>query len=201
MPEQSAKLRIIAGKFRGRKVFFAADNVQLRPTPDRVRETLFNWLAYSIVDSNCLDLFAGSGVLGLEALSRGAKFNLAVERDHSTYQGIINNRANFGLSDQDLAVIEQDAIVFLQQAYDLRDHKQFDIIFLDPPYNNGNYALLSQILGLILQHNYLALGGKIYFECDDQNYIVAEQLFSQQLKIIKSSRAGKVYFYLAERVT
>ena len=109
-----SKLRIIAGKFRARKIFFSDhNNKMLRPTLDRVRETVFNWLAPYIVGANCLDLFAGSGIFSFEAISRGASFALAIESNYDTYKNILENKLKLNLSDQEFNIINQDALSFL----------------------------------------------------------------------------------------
>lgn len=119
-------LRIIAGRWRSRKIYFP-DLPQLRPTPDRVRETLFNWLMPVIEGARCLDLFAGSGALGLEALSRGAKEVVFVDRDNQVIEYL---RETFTLLKAEHATaIHAEALNFLAGK-----PQAFDIVFLDPPY-------------------------------------------------------------------
>jgi len=121
-------LRIIAGQWRSRKIHFP-DLPQLRPTPDRVRETLFNWLMPVIAGARCLDLFAGSGALGLEALSRGASDVVFVERDPKVVRYL---RETLQLLQAGHASVEQaDALSYLAGAA-----RGFDIVFLDPPYQS-----------------------------------------------------------------
>ena len=126
----SRRLRIIAGKWRGRTLTFA-DHPAIRPTPDRVRETLFNWLQPTISGLRCLDLFAGSGALGLEALSRGAARVDFVEQDRVSAERI---REHLQLLEADEGqVYRQEALSFLAQA----DCSDYDLIFLDPPFSQG----------------------------------------------------------------
>jgi len=119
-------VRIIAGEWRGRRIAVAEDT-SVRPTPDRVRETLFNWLQDTIVGARCLDLFAGTGALGFEALSRGAEEAWFIENDARLIDGL-NNAANaFRVAPR---IVRRDAFAFLREPPSTR----FDIVFLDPPY-------------------------------------------------------------------
>ena len=122
-----SKIRIIAGQWRGRKLN-VIDAPGLRPTGDRIKETLFNWLAPDIVGAECLDLFAGTGSLGLEALSRGAKFVQFVEFNRQAYQQLSDNLSL--LKCDKAAVANSDAKDWLQ----LPQNSQFDLVFLDPPF-------------------------------------------------------------------
>ena len=118
------QLRIIGGKWRGRKIKFP-DIEGLRPTPDRVRETLFNWLSPVIIGAKCLDLFAGSGALGFEALSRGASKTVFVDSNNLVTQQLQYNQQLFQCSD--IEIHKMSAEQYLQTT-----EKSFDIIFLDP---------------------------------------------------------------------
>ncbi|QJR13632.1 16S rRNA (guanine(966)-N(2))-methyltransferase RsmD [Usitatibacter palustris] len=120
------RVRIIGGDWRSRIVRFP-DAAGLRPTPDRVRETLFNWLGQRLDGLACLDLFAGSGALGFEALSRGASRVVMVERDRATCAALRTNGTALGASN--LEVIEGDGLAWLARA-----RESFDCVFLDPPY-------------------------------------------------------------------
>ena len=119
------RVRIIAGKWRSRLVRFPP-TAALRPTPDRVRETLFNWLGQRLDDLVCLDLFAGSGALGFEALSRGAARVVMVERDRAAARQL---RENARVLDADAEVVESDALAYLRKTTE-----RFDVVFLDPPF-------------------------------------------------------------------
>ena len=183
--KQNNRVRIIAGKFRGRLIEFE-DHVGLRPTPDRVRETLFNWLQNDIVGSDCLDLFAGSGVLSFEAISRGANSVTAIDSNHSIVGQLQNQRANLKIDA--MQILNVDAIRYLQQP---DDSKKFDIIFVDPPYDKYD---LSVILNEVAKSQLLKPNSKIYFE---SNRELDQDLLDPNWQIIKSKKAGQVYYYLA----
>lgn len=129
-------LRIIGGQWRGRKISFPAVD-GLRPTPDRVRETLFNWLQPHIAGARCLDLYSGSGALGLEALSRGAASCAFVDRDSQVVRQIGENLKLLDSGDGELIHASADQWLSLQNGA-LR--KPFDIVFMDPPFNQGKVA-------------------------------------------------------------
>jgi 16S rRNA (guanine966-N2)-methyltransferase len=130
-------VRIIAGVWRGRRVNFP-DLPGLRPTPDRVRETLFNWLQHSIVDTRCLDLFAGSGALGLEALSRGAKTVVFVEQAQRAARGLVAELARLGGTAR-ARVVEMGTSRFLRTPGDVYG-APFDVVFMDPPFGQNALA-------------------------------------------------------------
>jgi len=136
---RAGSVRIIGGSHRGRRIP-VADIDGLRPTPDRVRETLFNWLAPWIDGARVLDLCAGTGVLGLEALSRGAAHCVAVEREPALARAIATVAGDLGLADR-LTVLAADAITALQ-----RPCERFDVVFLDPPYAAAAWCDLAQRL-------------------------------------------------------
>lgn len=151
------QVRIIAGRHRGRRLHFVP-GPGLRPTPDRVRETLFNWLQGETRGARCLDLFAGSGALGLEALSRGADFLLAVEHNRAAAQRLRDNIAL--LHEQAAArVVQADALRLLKAPPD----EPFDIAFLDPPFAAG---LLSEACRLLEQNHWLKPHAIVYLEQD-----------------------------------
>src|SRR5450432_2048001 len=123
-------VRIIGGEWRGRRINFP-DIPGLRPTPDRVRETLFNWLQQAVAGARCLDLFAGSGALGLEALSRGAKALAFVEQAVPAARALREQLMRLGATSR-AQVFEMGAARFLRSA-----GEPFDIVFLDPPFGGG----------------------------------------------------------------
>ncbi len=177
-------LRIIGGKWRSRKLsFISAPN--LRPTPDRVRETLFNWLQRSIANARCLDLFAGSGALGLEALSRGASEVIFIEKHHAAAQQLEQNLALLKAID---SVINLDAKTYL-----LEESQAFDIIFLDPPFRQN---LLPTMLELILEKQLLNNNALIYLEHEAE---VDYNWQDWQLEAIKETKAGQVKSYLLKK--
>jgi 16S rRNA (guanine966-N2)-methyltransferase len=120
------QVRIIAGEWRGRRIA-VAEGTTVRPTPDRVRETLFNWLRDSLSGARCLDLFAGTGALGFEALSRGAAEAWLVEQDAALVEGLHATARMLGASPR---IVRRDAHAFLREPPSAR----FDVVFLDPPY-------------------------------------------------------------------
>ena len=122
----SKGVRIIGGKWRGRRVS-VPERASVRPTPDRVRETLFNWLTDMLPGARCLDLFAGTGVLGLEALSRGAAEAWLIERDPLLVQALRELAATLG---SDARIVQGDALQILSQP----PAEPFDVVFADPPY-------------------------------------------------------------------
>lgn len=154
-PAVPGKVRIIAGTWRGRRLP-VADVPGLRPTPDRVRETLFNWLAPLIAGSRCLDLFAGTGALGLEAASRGAAHVSLVERDPRALAVL---RANVGLlaAGDTVQVVAADALAWLRSP----PSAPFDLVFLDPPYDAG---LLAPALAALLAGGWLTSSAWLYLE-------------------------------------
>ena len=147
-------LRIIAGTDKGKKLNILP-NDGLRPTPDRVREDMFILLGSKVEGALVLDLFAGSGVLGLEALSRGAKKVFLIEKDRNNYLNLCNEKQSFKEQSQ-IEVINADALNFLDNC-----KQQFDLIFLDPPYQS---ELLTQSLEKIIKLDILAPNGLIYAE-------------------------------------
>ena len=157
---RSNTIRIIGGEHRGRKLRFP-DVKGLRPTADRVRETLFNWLQASLPGAACLDLFAGSGALGLEAISRGAAALVCCEQSAAAARNLQENIRLLGL--QDRAVVKRmDARRLLQQS----PGQLFDIVFVDPPFAAG---LLSQICLQLEQSECLAPNAYIYLEQDSSH--------------------------------
>lgn len=180
-------VRIIGGELRSRHISFP-DGEGLRPTADRIRETLFNWLQDEVAGSRCLDLFAGSGALGFEALSRGASCLDAVELDAKAVQSIKDNIA--GLDIENASVHKMTCIDWINR----NDGKQeaYDLIFLDPPYAAN---LLSETCERLQSSSLLAKSCKIYMEN-------AEPLQIDSLpatwEIIKEKKSGQVYYYLVQ---
>lgn len=182
MPRQpQGSCRIIGGEWRSRRLP-VLDKPGLRPTTDRVRETLFNWLQQQIPGSHCLDLFAGSGALGFEAASRGAAEVVMLETQGDVYQQL---QANIALLQANrIRALHQDALQFLAS-----DTRRFDVIFLDPPYDS---PLLQQCLPLLPDH--LAAGGRVYLESPSQQPLPD---LPAGLEIIRAKKAGHVGYYLA----
>jgi len=148
-------IRIIAGQWRGRRLP-VLDSQGLRPTTDRVRETLFNWLMHDVSGARCLDLFAGSGALGLECLSRGATKTRFVESDKHVARQLQLNLKTLDVLDCS-EVFQQSAISFLQQSA----VEQYDLVFLDPPFDSD---LLAPAMSLLVDNQWLAESALIYVE-------------------------------------
>ena len=177
------RLRIVAGKWRSR-LLDIADMPGLRPTSERVRETLFNWLAPSIAGARCLDLFAGTGALGLEALSRGAVSVVFVEKSRRAVRAL---ERNVQLLEAPGASTEHaDAIEFLQSA----KPSSFDIIFLDPPFAAD---LLTDLCRLIDELDLLAPRGRVYLEQDKER---ADVELPEGWTTIRTKIAGQVRYSL-----
>ncbi len=155
--EALGQLRIIGGQWRGHKLHFA-DVEGLRPTGDRIRETLFNWLAPVISGAHCLDLFAGSGALGLEALSRGATHAILVEKDPVAAALLKQNSAS--LKTDRAQVIQADASQWLNT---FTPERPFDVVFLDPPFAAD---LLQPCCDLLQRPGLLSQNSLVYIETD-----------------------------------
>jgi len=174
---RNGQLRIIGGKWRGRKISFS-QAPELRPSPDRVRETLFNWLQTMIPGASCLELYAGSGILSLEALSRGARQVSLVEKSPSVYRQLQTTfdaiqAQNYNISCRPAADFVHDTI------------ESYDIVFLDPPFDSDELSLILPMLGPIMHE-------KSYLYVETNQEISDLNGFSK----FRSSRAGKVYYYL-----
>lgn len=177
----SGTLRIIGGQWRGRKLSFPARD-GLRPTADRVRETVFNWLAPFIQGTRCLDMFAGSGAMGLEALSRGAESVTFIERDRSAATAIQNHLKTLNAVAQG-KVVEGDAMSLDPPKTPL------DIVFVDPPFGKDMALPALQILanGFVDEHS------RIYLEVAISDKIDGiERLFD----VLKDKKAGQVRYLL-----
>jgi 16S rRNA (guanine966-N2)-methyltransferase len=191
-------VRIIAGGWRGRRVNFP-DVPGLRPTPDRVRETLFNWLQPNVPGARCLDLFAGSGALGLEALSRGAKSVVFVEQAQAAARSLVRELARLGSSPR-ARVLEMGAARFLRTAGGASTNPQdaygapFDVAFLDPPFGRD---ALQEFIPLIDAGDWLKAGALVYLENEKSAGIPG---IPPHWQLLKSKSAGEVGYHLA-RVT
>lgn len=179
------KLRLIGGIWRSRYIYFV-DAPGLRPTPARVRETLFNWLQNDIVGSRCLDLYAGSGALGFEAASRGAKLVVQVEKNAQACKSLKENTET--LAADQITIINMDVSRYLAQ-----NAKIFDLVFLDPPFSQNLAAPTCQSLE---QHGWLKHGAKIYVETESHPDLSG---IPDNWKLLKSKKAGEVGYHLFER--
>ena len=174
---EAGKLRIIGGKYRSRVLRVAA-RPGLRPTPDRVRETLFNWLGQDLSGLACLDLFAGSGALGFEAASRGAARVVMVEQDRAALAELDRSRAALGA--EQVLIVAGDANAFLA-----REKECFDVVFLDPPFRqNAVPDLLAKLPPRLLR------GARVYVESG------APVAVLWPWTELKQARAGQVSYQL-----
>ena len=177
------RVRIIGGEWRSRVLEFP-DALGLRPTPDRVRETLFNWLGQTLTNQSCLDLFAGSGALGFEAVSRGASSVTMVEQDRAAADALIHNQSK--LSASNCKIIRGDALKFIATATE-----KFDVIFVDPPFAS---QLMPRLLPQLTDK--LTRAGVIYAEWSEPLDNLLAQHTITGLSIVKQGRAGAVHFAL-----
>lgn len=179
--ELPGTVRIIGGKWRGRKLKVIPHS-PLRPTSSRTRETLFNWLTPSIVNANCLDLYAGTGALGLEALSRGAAQVIFVESNRQCYTQLTAVIKQLDTASK-AATYNMDALKYLQSG---KQQKPFDIIFLDPPYDN---TLLLTTLEILATSNLITADSLIFIESN-------KEIELNNWQVLKSKQAASVYFSL-----
>jgi 16S rRNA (guanine966-N2)-methyltransferase len=186
--KHGGSLRIIGGRWRQRKLSFP-DRPGLRPTPDRVRETLFNWLQADVPGSVCLDLFAGSGALALEAASRGALEVLMLEQDKAAVQALLRNIEALGAVQA--KVLQRDTMAFLQ-APRAPGRAAFDLVFIDPPYQSD---LLASCCELLERGGWMTAKAKIYLECD----AASEPVVPGNWQPLKQKRAGQVAYHLFTR--
>lgn len=177
------KLRIIGGKWRGRKLDFPSVE-GLRPSGDRIRETLFNWLMPALPGARCLDLFAGSGALGLEALSRGATSLVMLDNDPRVVSCL--RRHCETLKAEHVAVHQADAIAWLDRQ---SAEQPFDIVFVDPPFQS---ALLETAISGLNAKSFLKDDALIYIEIDQHQHFVPPANW----QLLKQKSAGHVVFSL-----
>ncbi|MDZ7686714.1 MAG: 16S rRNA (guanine(966)-N(2))-methyltransferase RsmD [Gammaproteobacteria bacterium] len=175
-------LRIIGGNWRSRKISFP-DIDAIRPTPDRVRETLFNWLQFDIAGARCLELYAGSGVLGIEALSRGAAKVTAIERDRLAAHHLQRNFEELGAAPDAFEVVETSAHDYLARSED-----RWDIAFLDPPFDSGEFTRILPLMDARLEANAL-----MYLESRNP---IDPAILPPRFNIHRRKRAGQVHYLL-----
>jgi 16S rRNA (guanine966-N2)-methyltransferase len=184
--EKKGEIRIIGGKWKGKKIYFNL-NDDLRPTPDRAKETLFNWLGQDLNEMHCLDLFSGTGALGLEALSRGAKKVTFVEKNKDYLQKI--KKVYLEMSQK------EDCDFYCAECLEWVQNKsskaKYDLIFIDPPFNKN---LIDNLLSNILRRKFLSESGKIYFEFEKK----LDLKIPESLDLKKKKSLGKKSYVLAE---
>ena len=182
----SGRLRIIGGKWRSR-LLPVADLTGLRPTTDRVRETLFNWLQNDVPGAHCLDLFAGSGALGLEAASRGATSVTLLEMQNQAVAILAENIKT--LEADQVQVIRSDAINWLKS----KSSDSFDIVFIDPPFDSD---YLAQTCELLESQHCLAEHACIYLEMDCRQDLPE---LPKSWSVTREKKTGQVRYYLVRR--
>lgn len=182
-PPLQNRVRIIGGNWRSRLIEFPVLR-GLRPTPDRVRETLFNWLGQTMAETRCLDLFAGSGALGFEAASRGAVSVTMVESARAAVDALHRNRER--LAAMQCHIIFQDAIKVLETL-----KESFDVIFLDPPFSSELLPVLLPKLVACLKPN-----GVVYAEWREPLLRVIARLPADGWNVVRAGQAGAAHFAL-----
>ncbi len=180
---EKSNVRIIAGQWKGRRLRIVTD--EIRPTPDRVRETLFNWLAPVIEGRRGLDLFAGTGALGIEALSRGAAQMVFIERHRAAARGLREALQELGCTAA--RVLATDAGEYLQQA-----PSAFDLVFLDPPFDGPGLENLCTLLG---SRGWLASGAIVYLETGHRQGLPS---LPESWELLQQKSAGQVVYALAQ---
>ncbi|MDD2885659.1 MAG: 16S rRNA (guanine(966)-N(2))-methyltransferase RsmD [Dechloromonas sp.] len=176
-------VRIVGGHFR-RRVLRFPDSAGLRPTPDRVRETLFNWLGQSLDGWHCLDLFAGSGALGFEAASRGAARVVMIEKTPRVLAALHENHQSLHQPGA-VEIVRGDALQYLASTTE-----KFDLVFIDPPYRQGWIERLAPHLPALLNED-----GAIYLEAENEIASLGDW------QTIRQGQAGEVHFHLLRRQT
>lgn len=174
-----SRVRIVGGNWRSR-LLDVTHVPGLRPTPDRVRETLFNWLGQELDGLSCLDLFAGTGILGFEAASRGAQSVVMVEQNPRALNAL--RHAAETLHASQVEIIRGDAVKFVQST-----ERKFDVVFLDPPYRQGWLERVAPLIGKVMQPD-----GWLYAESE------APIAGLGGWRTVKQGRAGQVHFHLLQ---
>ena len=185
VPNDSNRVRIIGGTWRSRVIAFPGAGADgLRPTANRVRETLFNWLGQTLHGKRCLDMFSGSGALGFEAASRGAMETVMLETHPATLAALKINQQN--LAATTCRVMAMDALKFIESG-----QEKFDVVFVDPPFASGIMAtVLRNLPDSVLP------GGVVYAEWGSPIEELLDNLPDQPWEIVKQGRAGAVHFAL-----
>ncbi|EKO3519154.1 16S rRNA (guanine(966)-N(2))-methyltransferase RsmD [Vibrio fluvialis] len=183
----SGQVRIISGLWRGRKLP-VHDAEGLRPTTDRVKETLFNWLAQDIPHAKCLDLFAGSGGLGFESASRQAEKVTMLEMNPQAFAQLKTNIA--ALKASNIEAVNTDTLAYLKQT-----GQAYDVVFIDPPFRQG---LLQETVQLLEQNGWLAANAMIYIESEKELPLTE---LPENWQLYREKLAGQVCYRLFERTS
>ena len=182
---QRQSVRIIGGKWKGRKIIFS-EQIGLRPTGNRIRETLFNWLQGDLSDARCLDLFSGSGALGIEALSRGAGMVKFIEKDKETAFFIAESLSTFEKESARGEVVCADVSEWIQ-----KNEEVFDIVFIDPPFNGDSiYKVCHELAKTALAKKL------IYLEWHSE---IDNSLLPEKWDLKKHKKSGSVFYALCVR--
>jgi len=185
-PNSDGFIRLISGQWRGKKLP-VKDKQGLRPTTDRTKETLFNWLMHDIREANCLDCFSGSGSLGFEALSRYCQFCTFLELDKQVAVQLQNNIST--LKAENAEVIQGDSLRYLSQ----NASRQYDVVFIDPPFNLG---LAQPCIEQLEEQGYLTENSLIYVEVEST---LTNLQFPTTWSLLKEKNAGQVRYQLFKR--
>ncbi|MEG3755739.1 16S rRNA (guanine(966)-N(2))-methyltransferase RsmD [Psychromonas arctica] len=185
-PNSDGFIRLISGQWRGKKLP-VKDKQGLRPTTDRTKETLFNWLMHDIRDANCLDCFSGSGSLGFEALSRYCQFCTFLELDKQVAVQLQNNIST--LKAENAEVIQGDSLRYLSQ----NASRQYNVVFIDPPFNLG---LAQPCIEQLEEQGYLTDNSLIYVEVENT---LTNLSFPSNWTLLKEKNAGQVRYQLFKR--
>ena len=181
-------VRIISGKYKSRKITFP-DRAEMRPTGNRIRESLFNWIQADVVNSRCLDLFSGSGALGIEALSRGAETATFIESDFETANCLAKNLRT--LKAENGIVINSNAITWLESQKNI---EPFGFVFLDPPFKKN---LLLDCISLLESNCMITHNGNIYIETETE---VDHRQLPVTWRLTQKKQAGRVSFCLYQKI-
>ena len=184
-PGQRNQVRIIGGEWRGRKLHFP-QSLGIRPTPDRVRVTVFNWLQMHLAGRRCLDLYTGSGALGFEALSRGARETVFLDTDPEVVRYVVQMLQT--LRCERGHAVRMDARTYLSQPPD-----PFDVVFLDPPFAD---RALPELCAMLETRGWLSPGAFVYLE---DSAASGEPVLPQGWTLHRSKHAGEVGYHLARR--
>jgi len=182
----AGKLRIIGGKWRSR-FLQVADLPGLRPTTDRVRETLFNWLQNDLPGAHCLDLFAGSGALSFESASRGAASVTMIEKQRQAAEILSVNIRD--LKAENVQLLQYDALNWLNS----QAATQYDVVFIDPPFDSD---YLAQVCELLENNQYLSEFACIYLEMHRKQDL---PVLPENWNVVREKKAGQVSYYLVRR--
>jgi len=192
-------MRIVTGKFKGREIISPPKSIELRPTSDRVREAIFDVIRFNIADSVFLDLFAGSGAIGIEAISEGARFAVFVEKNPVALRVIKKNIKMLGIENQTL-IIKQDVLNFIKSPFSFESFKEkFDFVFLDPPYAS---KLAGQTMQALVNFPFFKSDSIIIAEHSEVETLPEELKGTNSLKKFREKKYGKiaVSYYFIETI-